>query len=827
MIYMKKFFPLFLLAGLLVIQGCTKKPVVDWKIAENPILSQWADDVDPLKPWPQYPRPDMVREDWANLNGLWDYAVTAKDSKPEKWDGRILVPYPVESALSGVKRRVSENENLWYKTTFTVPRNWKGGEILLNFEACDWETKVWVDGKEAGSHKGGYDPFSFEIGALLGNDKVHELLVCVWDPTDKGPQPRGKQVSNPGGIWYTPTTGIWQTVWLEPVGKSHISNFRSVSDIDAGTLSFNVKASSGEGKDVIVTVSAKGQKIAFASGKTESKISVTIDKPILWSPDNPHLYDIKIELKDGKQTLDEVRSVAGMRKTSIGKTKDGFTRLLLNNEFVFQNGPLDQGFWPDGLYTPPSEEAMVYDLIKTKEMGFNMLRKHVKVENRIFYNWCDKMGILVWQDMPSGDKYISGTMPDIEKSKEATEQFETELRQLIETKYNHPSIIMWIPFNEGWGQFETGRITDLIKEYDPTRLVNSSSGWTDRGTGDVNDIHSYPAPRVAPSEEKRAIATGEYGGLGYPVKDHMWEAVNWGYRTLTDTVQLITLFESYLDQIYRFVKNNGLSAVVYTQTTDVEAETNGLLTYDRKIDKMGTRNVAKANLGITPPMLDRSIHVFAGEFSAVLTSHNPEAKIYYTLDGSEPGANSIQYTAPFVIRDPCVLKAYAQYPGERSRTVSYNLIKKDISPATGKGNYKPGLNANIYYGAFTGLPDFEKFKPAKSALTETVTSRLTDSVRNFALTFDGYVRIPEDGVYGIYLNSDDGSKLVLNDNEVIVNDAVLPRAVEKFEYLALGKGFHKLHVEYFQTTGRRPTLRLSVEEPYKQKTEMPKEWLFH
>jgi hypothetical protein len=824
---MKRTIPLLLLILLLFNPGCTKKSITDWKISENPILTQWSGEVDPLKPWPQYPRPDMKREQWVNLNGLWDYAITARDVKPEKWDGKILVPYPVESALSGVRRRISENENLWYRTTFTFPNKWKAGEILLNFEACDWEMKVWVDGKEAGSHKGGYDPFSFEISAFVDNVKAHELLVCVWDPTDKGPQPRGKQVSNPGGIWYTPTTGIWQTVWLEPVNKTHITEFRTVSDIDAGKMFFNVKVSNNEEKDVIITVSDNGKEIASGSGKSGTDIPVTIEKPVLWSPDNPHLYDVKIVLNDGSETIDEVTTFAGMRKISVGKAADGFTRLMLNNGFVFQNGPLDQGFWPDGLYTPPTEEAMVYDLKMTKKMGFNMLRKHVKVENRIFYNWCDRLGILVWQDMPSGDRSISGTMPDIDKSKEAADQFEFELKKLIDTKYNHPSIIMWVPFNEGWGQFETSRITDLIKGYDPTRLVNSASGWTDRGTGDVSDIHTYPAPRVAQAEEKRAIVTGEYGGLGFPVKDHTWEAVNWGYRTLADTVQLITLFENYLDQVYRFVRNNGLSAVVYTQTTDVETETNGLMTYDRKVDKMGADNVSKANRGITPPILDRTIPVFTGEFDAGLSSHNPEAKIYYTLDGSEPGTGSAVYTAPFTVNSSCTLKAVALHGTESSRVISYNLVKKEIAPATSKGNYTPKLNANVYYGKFTSLPDFKNLTAAKSALSETISARVSDSLRNFAVKFEGFVRIPEDGIYGFYINSDDGSKLSIDDNEVINNDGVHPRAVEKFEFLALGKGFHKISAEYFQTTGRRPTLRVSVEEPGKQRGELPKEWLFH
>ena len=583
-----------ILSFFLLSISCTYKKEVNWKIAENPILTKWTSDVDPLKPWLQYPRPDMVRNAWMNLNGLWNYAITRKGMKPEKWDGTILVPFPIESAVSGVRKRVSENENLWYKRDFIIPNVWNKKHILLNFEACDWETRIWVDGKEVGTHRGGYDPFTFDITQSIGDKKIHELLVCVWDPTDKGTQPRGKQVSSPGSIWYTPTTGIWQTVWIEPVNESYISSFRTVTNTN-GTIIFKSDVKNGAEGSLSFIVKKEGKTIATATGNADNEITVQIKDPILWSPDRPFLYDISIELKKNNKIVDRVKSYTGIRKISIGKTSDGFTRMLLNNDFVYQNGPLDQGFWPDGIYTPPTEDAMVYDLRMTKKMGFNMLRKHVKVENRIFYYWCDKLGIIVWQDMPSGDVSIGGNQPDINKSKEATEQYEFELRRMIETKYNHPSIIMWVPFNEGWGQFETGRITQLIADYDPTRLVNSSSGWTDRGTGNINDIHHYPDPIVQPAEEKRAIVLGEFGGLGLPVQGHTWELKNWGYRNMEDSLQLLKKYESYYDQINKFVNENGLSATIYTQTTDVETETNGLMTYDRKINKMGVENVFKAN----------------------------------------------------------------------------------------------------------------------------------------------------------------------------------------------------------------------------------------
>ncbi len=591
---MKKYLTVSLFLIYLISVSCTRNIEIDWKIAENPILTRWSSNVDPLKPWLIYPRPDMARNRWISLNGLWDYAITPKDSRPEKWDGSILVPYPVESALSGVKKRVSENQNLWYKRSFKIPSGWSKKQIILNFEASDWETSVWVDGNEVGNHRGGYDPFSFNITPFLNDQKSHELIVCVWDPTDKGTQPRGKQVSEPGGIWYTPTTGIWQTVWIEPVNESYISSFRAVTDADKGIITFKADVINSTTGTLTYTIKSGKKQVAAATGNVGMEISAQIKDHVLWSPENPFLYDIIIELKDGNKTLDKVKSYTGIRKISLGKTADGFNRILLNNEFVWQNGPLDQGFWPDGIYTPPTERAMIYDLEMTKKMGFNMLRKHVKVENRIFYHWCDKMGILVWQDMPSGDKYIGGDSPDIEKTKEATDQFEFELKRMIETKYNHPSIVMWVPFNEGWGQFETGRITQLIEDYDPTRLVNSASGWTDRGTGSVNDIHHYPEPAVPPAEEKRAIVLGEFGGLGLPVEGHTWEKKNWGYRNMEDSIQLLNRFNQFYEQVHQFVAEDGLSASIYTQTTDVETETNGLMTYDRKINKMGAENVFKA-----------------------------------------------------------------------------------------------------------------------------------------------------------------------------------------------------------------------------------------
>ncbi len=810
---------------LLLNQSCRQKDQIQWKIKDNPIVTKWAGDVDPLQPWLKYPRPDMVRNNWVCLNGLWDYAITLKDVKPINWDGQILVPYPVESALSGVKRMLSDKQNLWYRRQFIIPFLWHKKHILLNFEACDWETKVWIDGKVAGNHRGGYDPFSIDITQFLGDRKKHELLISVWDPTDKGTQPRGKQVSSPGSIWYTPSSGIWQSVWIEPVSDSHISSFRTLVDPDNGTLTIKSDVTNPENSSIKVKVFLNGKKVAEASGRADKDVSATVKNPLLWSPDNPVLYDIEIKLISNNRTTDIVKSYTGFRKISLGKTDDGFTRMLLNNQFVWQNGPLDQGFWPDGIYTPPTEEAMVYDLKMIKKMGFNMLRKHVKVENRIFYYWCDKLGILVWQDMPSGDKDIGDKDPDIIKSEESVKQYESELKRMIETKYNHPSIIMWVPFNEGWGQFETERITNLIAGFDPSRLVNSASGWSDRGTGSVNDIHHYPDPAVPPAEDNRAIVLGEFGGLGLAVQGHTWEQKNWGYRNMEDSLQLLAKYETYYENIYKFVKKKGLSATIYTQTTDVETETNGLMTYDRKINKMGAENVYNANHNIIPPSISTPARIFVDTLIVKLSNTRAEGKIYYTTDGSNPDTKSALYNEPVSITQSCTFKAFTVWNDAQSRVSSFDLEKKEKMAAMSETNLKPGLKATVYNGTFTKMPDFNGLKLSLSKTAVSVSNEVAGKDSFYAILFEGFVLIPSDGVYGLFINSDDGSKMIIDNKDTVTNDGVHGMR-EEGKYYPLSGGLHKIRIEYFQGEGGSG-LEFLTDFQGRGKIPVPASWLFH
>ncbi|MEM7658769.1 MAG: sugar-binding domain-containing protein [Bacteroidota bacterium] len=559
--------------------------------------TRWAEQVSPKNALPEYPRPQMVREEWESLNGLWEYAIRPKnDIQPTKYDGEILVPFPVESQLSGVQQWVKSDQYLWYKLTFKKPVMPLDSRLLLHFGAVDWESKLWINGKEVGEHQGGYDPFSFDITPYL-KGKKQELILRVWDPTDTDHQARGKQVSEPRGIWYTAVTGIWQSVWLEVVPEVHITDLKLTPNVDEEQLKVQIHFNEVPGNATILA------KVRDNTSKVISfRRNVLLEEPIfeadiqvrearLWSPEDPFLYDLEVRIEQKGKLVDKVDAYFGMRKISLGQDDNGHTRLMLNNEPYFQYGPLDQGWWPDGLYTAPTDSALRYDLEVLKGMGFNMLRKHVKVEPSRLYYHCDQLGLLVWQDMPSGFardgnlKVGPYQTEDAYRPEASAEQFEAEWKAVMDALYDHPSIVAWVPFNEGWGQYETERINQWTQEYDPSRLVNPTSGWTDRDVGDIFDAHQYPGPSMEVVSPERATTLGEFGGLGWPVEEHLWwDKRNWGYRTYQDQATLEAEYKKLLNALAG-LPAWGLSAAIYTQTTDVEGEVNGLMTYDREVVK--------------------------------------------------------------------------------------------------------------------------------------------------------------------------------------------------------------------------------------------------
>jgi len=571
------------------------------------LMTRWAKDVSPDRVLPEYPRPQLVRRDWRNLNGLWDYAIRPRaEGQPVTFDGRILVPFPVESALSGVMKKVGESNRLWYRRAFDVPGAWAGTRTLLHLGAIDWEATVYVNGHEIGTHRGGYDDATFDISDALVSSGAQEVVVAVWDPTDTGTQPRGKQVNRPNGIWYTSVTGIWQTVWLEPVPARAIDALTLVPDIDAGVLHVTATASGDAGAATVTAVALDGtREVGRAAGHPGESFSVPVPNAKRWSPDSPALYNLKVTLSTGsaaRSPLDDVTSYFAMRKISLCKDAGGIQRLCLNNAPLFEVGPLDQGWWPDGLYVAPTDEALRSDIDVTKRLGFNMARKHVKVEPDRWYYWADTIGLLVWQDMPSTT--LRGPRPA-----DSAQQFEHELQRLIDGRRNHPSIVMWVPFNEGWGQYDTPRIVQWIKSYDPSRLVDNASGWTDANVGDVIDVHRYPGPGSPKPEAARAAVLGEFGGLGLPLPGHTWQSqANWSYRGFTSQDALTDAYVGLLDRVHLLIGSPGLSAAVYTQTTDVEIEVNGLMTYDRAVIKPDVARVRAANLALfTPPPVLKSI----------------------------------------------------------------------------------------------------------------------------------------------------------------------------------------------------------------------------
>lgn len=578
--------------------------------------SVWYDKVDTACPLPEYPRPQLVRENWLNLNGKFEYAILPAAQKwAEKFDGEILVPFALESLLSGVEKPLSPNDRLWYRKQFSVPASMQGKHILLHFGAVDWQCEVFINRNSVGTHTGGYCAFSFDITEYL-TEGENELIVCVYDPTESGWQQRGKQVNDTHGFWYTATSGIWQTVWLEAVSDIYVTKLRFAPNIDGEFIEVKTEFNQEAEAEIHATVSFENAVVfSGAIGKT-AKIS--LPNAALWSPEAPNLYDISLEILVNGVVTDAVTSYFGMRKFHIAKDEKGITRLFLNNKPYFQKGLLDQGYWPDGGMTPPTDEAMIFDIAEMKRLGFNMLRKHIKIEPLRWYYHCDRLGMIVWQDMMSGGKYIgdfyAGVLPNIgilrvkdnkyevfsRTEKSWRDDFERELTEMIDLLYNTVSLYCWVPFNEAWGQFDALRICEYVRRLDNTRVIDHASGWYDQGGGDVQSMHKYILPIRMRKPDHRAFVITEFGGYSQKEAGHMWNPKKaFGYLMFKDKSSLTKAYEKLMRKQVIPLVAKGLSGTIYTQVSDVENEVNGIYTYDRAVLKLDEDTVIAINRQLT------------------------------------------------------------------------------------------------------------------------------------------------------------------------------------------------------------------------------------
>ena len=586
------------LAGILPQLAAAADPATP---SHKPLRTRWADSVNPANVLPEYPRPQMIRKTWVNLNGPWDYALAglAATNPPTEFSAKILVPFPYESALSGVAKPSAPDQRIWYRRQFRPPAYPKDGRLLLHFGAVNWDATVWVNGHCLGGHRGGYDSFSFDLTDHLKMG-VNEIVVSAWNPVRADvaeAQVLGKQRLHPGGIFYTAASGIWQTVWLEPVPAGHITDIRITPDLDHSLAQVLVTAET-PGR-VVLTANDLGRPLVSVTGEVGQAISLPLTNVIPWTPSDPHLYGLRaVVLQPDGQPRDKVESYFGMRSIRLGRDEKGRQRMLLNGKFVFETGPLDQGYWPDGIYTAPTDEALISDISVVKQLGWNTIRKHAKVEPARWYWWTDRMGLLVWQDMPQMFGGRDGALTPAAKT-----QFETEWQRLLHEFAHFPSIIVWTTFNEGWGQYDTERLVALTKQIDPTRLVNNASGWVDQKCGDLYDAHDYPGPGGKAPEANRASVNGEFGGVTVSVEGHRWTTDTFGYGSVLKGSWLATKrYQALWKKAYQLRDELGISAFIYTQLTDVEQEINGLLTYDRAVEKLDRRIVRAAHLGEFPPL---------------------------------------------------------------------------------------------------------------------------------------------------------------------------------------------------------------------------------
>ncbi|MFJ6646369.1 AbfB domain-containing protein [Streptomyces sp. NPDC091290] len=665
-----------------------------WTPKPSPMTTPWTNQVPVDTPLPEYPRPQLTRPDWANLNGIWDFAVTSANAgQPATFPEQIRVPFVAESALSGIQRKITQNDKLWYRRTFTVPAGWNGRRVQLNFGASDWRTTFWVNGRQAGAtHSGGFDAFAHDITDLLTTG-TNTLVVSVWDPTETGTQAIGKQrirdvAPHPGGgILYTAASGIWQTVWLEPTASAYVSRLDMVPDPANNRLKVTVRGTGTNGHQARVTVTAGGTTVGTATGPVGSEFTVPVPNPRLWTPEDPFLYDVKADLLSGGTTVDSVGSYTGMRTIALASV-GGHQRPVLNGKFVFQTGTLDQGYWPDGIYTAPTDAALRHDLQKHKDLGFNMVRKHIKVEPQRWFYWADRLGLLVWQDMPSMER-----TPDAA----ARTQWEAEYHRIIDQHRSSPSLVLWVNQNEGWGQYDQARLADEVKAYDPSRLVDNMSGVNccgavDGGNGDVVDHHVYVGPGTTVPSATRAAVLGEFGGLGFRVAGHEWyPGGGFSYEDQPDLAHLNNRFVGLIDAIREVRMPRGLSASVYTEITDVENEVNGLLTYDRQVVKVDEARVRAANRALidasrgttAPPTLPvdqyRSLRVTTPGYTDRYMRHKDGAVFTEVVNSGSAGLLKDDATwriVPGLANGTCYSFESRNYPGQYLRHREYRVYKE-------------------------------------------------------------------------------------------------------------------------------------------------------
>jgi hypothetical protein len=716
-----------------------------------------------------------------------------------------------------------------------------GERLLIHFGAVDWRATVYVNGKRLGEHVGGYTPFTIDATPALTTSGDQELVVAVYDPTDSFGQPRGKQVSNPRDIWYTPVTGIWQTVWLEPVPASSIDRLVLRPDLAAGALHVRAEGrgtgggarDAGRGLRVEAVASTDGRVVGRAEGNVDSDLRLTLPSAHAWSPEDPFLYDLTVTLRDGQRVVDSVTSYFGMRSVSRAKGADGFVRLQLNGMPTFMLGPLDQGWWPDGLYTAPTDAALREDIETMKALGFNMVRKHIKVEPARWYYYADKLGLAVWQDMPSGWNDTPAARDD----------FVRELREMIEHLRSITSIVAWVPFNEKWGQFDTKRVVGAIRQIDTTRLVNDASGWQHEGVGDIIDVHRYQGPQAMYGAQGRVAVVGEFGGLGYKVNGHTWAGDAWGYGGLFPSESaLVDRYALLMKRLFHDRDTHGIGAGVYTQLTDVEVELNGFMTYDRAVMKFDTARTAAVNRGLAPYILPE-LAEFTDSVRVTISTGSP-VEVHYTLNGTEPGLTSPRYSGPFTISASTVVRARSFANGRATAApegrVAYRRGPGQAAVMTAQ--VARGLRYE-YFADTTREPAFRLNWPVRWRVEHPETRpddlypRKTGTVTNFSLTprdtsemfsfrYTGYIRVPRTGVYTFLARSDDGAALWIGDQNVFWSLGQSPKTTETWGQAALQAGLHPITVGYFQAYGPMQ-LEMYIEGPGMARQRIPDGFLFH